>query len=244
MINVAKQETGPGNGTSASIERESVTRHKLPLSIRVLFDDSSVDPVSYPRKASAILALLVFVSNAMMIGAWAYFRLSDLWMVWTERLVPLDLVQLLQVIVSIGAGAVVFAALFLIVLLVNAIAFGVNRIWPREVDAGKVTVLQFGFSPLFSAIIIVAHVITQTHYYDQGLAFVPFSLTVVYFAWLALMGVKIRRGMAATIGERGAIAGKDIVIWAVVIGILWLLFIVSLPVIVGDPPDWIYRIIF
>jgi hypothetical protein len=132
----------------------------------------------------------------------------------------------------------------LVVLLVNAIAFGVNRIRPREVDAGKVTVLQFGFSPLYSAIMLVAHVATQTHYYDQGLTFVPFTLTAVYFAWLALMGVKIRHGMAATIGERGARAGKVMVIRAVVIGILWLFFLMLLPVIADYPSDWLYRVLF
>jgi hypothetical protein len=244
MVNMAKQGTAPGNGTGDAIGRDRQVNPEFPLSIRVLFDDSPIDPASYPRKASALLVVLVFVSNAMMIGAWVYFRLSDLWMTWTESTVPLDLVLFLQAVVSTGAGAVIFVALFLIILLVNTIGFGINRIKPREVDVGKVTVLQFGFSPLFNAIIITAHIVTQTHYYDQGLAFVSFSLTGVYFAWLALMGVKIKRGMAATIGKRGTLAGKGMVIRAIVIGIVWLLFIVALPVIADYPHDWAYRVFF
>ncbi len=247
MIIMTTRGAAPGNDTNIPTVRsnEGPRTHDIPPSIRILFDDSPLDPVSYPRKAAALLAVLVFLSNATMIGAWVYFKISDLWMSWAESSVPLESVNAFQALVSVGAGAVVFAALFLIVLLANVVAFGRNRIWPREVDVAKTTMLQFGFSPPFGAVVLAAHLVTRTSYYDQGLAFVPLSLIVVYFAWFALMGMKIRGGMAAIIGKRGKAAGNALVIYAVVIGILFLLILlVALPAIADYPADWVYRVIF
>jgi hypothetical protein len=130
------------------------------------------------------------------------------------------------------------------VLLVNGIALGANRIGIREVNGLKLTVLQFGFSPVFGALLLAMQLVTQTHYYDQGLLFVPFSLAIIFFAWLSVLGWKLLRGMQQAVGRRGVLAGLTAVIQPAVLGVVYITFLLALPTIFGYTLALAYPVIF
>ncbi len=178
------------------MKKETDTKYSKSLksSINSLFNLKPLNVKKYRRKHLIFLIITIIFSHSIWIGLWIYYRLKDLWILNSEKLffiLSYNSIQIVQLLISILFGALMFCALFLGTYFINSIIFWKYKISKTELNITRITTFQFSFTPLFSIIMIIVSLLTQTYYYERGFIFYPFIMAIFYSFWMSYLNYKI-----------------------------------------------------
>lgn len=210
----------------------------------------SMDPIKMDLNKTQLRILFagIIISHALWSGVWFYYRLKDIFIIYTESLytglnLSYGLLQFIQFTMSFGVGLVLAIFLFSIATFFNKLLF-ITRIKSQKLNASKITCYQLSFTPVLNTIILIVSLITQTMYYDRGFIFYPFLMATFYIGWMAFnlyrIIPEIDKGKNQTENKLSKMCTVYFALGTIGFFVLFLL----VPLAIGSPYETLYTLIW
>ena len=207
--------------------------------------------INYNKKQIRKLFVIIIFSHSFWLGIWIFYRLKDLWLLYSEKLYTLFNLtfleyQMIQFSISFCFGLLMALFLFCIILLLNKflIIKKLNKYNREKISSFEFSCYQLSFSPIFNILLIIVSIITETRYYDRGFIFYPFLMGNFYIFWMAFMLHKILIGIFNKNNNRERIDRKIPIYYCLIGAILFNLLFLIVPYFFKGSYGTLYSVIW